>query len=144
MSKRPVASNSPKFEKKPRVDLSITTDLDKNPSWQIGFIDNEGKWSWSNVDKETLINEILPKLKSFETMYWKEIFNRNSHEVSINQISKEAQKRLQELHQEDIENLVSLRVTGSKRIWGIKSGNTLKLLWWDPHHTVYPCNLKHT
>lgn len=77
-------------------------------------------------------------------MYWKEILNRNSHEVSINQISKEAQKRLQELHQDDIENLVSLRLTEPKRIWGIKSGNTLKWLWWDPEHTVYPSNLKHT
>jgi hypothetical protein len=144
MSKKPVANNALKFQKKPRVDTSIITNLDKNPSWQIRFIDHDGLWSWSNVDKETLLNEILPKLKDFETMYWKEILNRNNHEVSINQISKEAQKRLHELQQDDIENLVSLRLTGPKRIWGIKSGNTLKLLWWDPEHTVYPSNLKHT
>lgn len=142
--KKPSMNFSQEFRKSPRIDQSIASHLDQCPSWQLRFIDTGGTWSWANVNKETLLQDILPKLRDFETMYWRDILNRNNHEVPIHTLSREAQRRLQEIKQDDIENIVSLRLTGPIRIWGVRTGSTLRLLWWDPEHTVYPSKLKHT
>ena len=77
-------------------------------------------------------------------MMWKEILGRDSHEVSVEAISKAAQKRLSEIKLDDFERLVSLRFMGSERLWGIKINNILKIIWWDPNHEVYPSKKKHT
>jgi len=43
-----------------------------------------------------------------------------------------------------IETLVSLRIMGAVRIWGIRVHNCFKVLWWDPEHKIFPSKLKHT
>jgi len=68
-------------------------------------------------------SEILPKIKNFESMFWKDILGTSSHEVPVANIHSIAQKRLAELKLEDTESLVSLRLAGKKRIWGIKVEN---------------------
>lgn len=77
-------------------------------------------------------------------MKWSEILNRNSHAVPISKICPEAQGRLKELKQDDVDELISLRLTGKKRVWGIRDQNILKILWWDPEHTVCPSLKRHT
>ena len=83
-------------------------------------------------------------LKNFETMLWNDILGRNNHAVLVSQISREAQVRLEDLKLDDNESLISLRLTGTQRIWGIRIGNILQLLWWDPNHEVCPSEKKHT
>jgi hypothetical protein len=34
--------------------------------------------------------------------------------------------------------LFSLRITGKMRLWGIRDIETLRVLWWDPQHSVCP------
>jgi len=34
--------------------------------------------------------------------------------------------------------LVSLRLSGKERVWGILQENALLLLWWDPGHEICP------
>jgi len=63
-------------------------------------------------------------------MKWHEILNRNNHEVDIKSIDKKAKERLELLRLDDIETLVSLRIMGSVRIWGIRVHNCFKVLWW--------------
>lgn len=58
----------------------------------------------------------------------------NSHPVKCKDLSKKAQKRLEEIGQDDVAELFSLRLTGIKRIYGIRSGRALKLLWYDRNH----------
>jgi hypothetical protein len=143
--KKPKVFNSPEFAKKPRVDpAAIKSANDENPVWQIGTLDVDGPWGWKNIEKSSFFSEILPKVQNFESMMWKDILNRNSHEVNIGQISKAAQKRLSELKLDDFETIVSLRFTGKERLWGIRVRNILKLIWWDPNHEIYPSVLKHT
>jgi hypothetical protein len=77
-------------------------------------------------------------------MYWKDILGSKSHEVNVSQISNHAQKRLSQLNLDDAEKLVSLRLTGTQRVWGIRMENILQILWWDPNHQVYPSTKKHT
>ena len=40
--------------------------------------------------------------------------------------------------------LWSFRVNGEQRIWGLKFGPEFHVLWWDPHHRVYPSTLRNT
>ena len=132
------------FEKKPRQDISLKGFQSDFPVWGASIIDLDGPWGWKKIDYNCFANDILPKIQGFESMKWSEILRRNNHEVKVAKITKNAQKRLEELNIDDIEILVSLRLTGQKRIWGIRLNNQFKFLWWDPKHEVCPSHLKHT
>ena len=135
--------STPLVSKTPITDKSIESFIDRTPAWRIGTLDEEGPWGWNKVSQDLFLEEILPKLKNFETMTWESIIN-GSHEVPVNNIISKAKKRLSEIKQEDIDSLFSLRLTGEKRIWGIRVCNILNILWWDPKHEVCPSTLKHT
>ena len=100
-------------------------------------------FGWHKVDV-TLLLEIHSKLKCFETMTFSDILGRNHHTVPIERLCKEAQNRLTVLGLDDVEELLSLRLTGISRVWGIMEHNIVVLLWWDPEHLVCPSLLKHT
>ena len=63
--------------------------------------------------------------------------------MEVRLISPAAQKHLMQRNIET-DTLISLRVTGKKRIWGVRDGSVLHLLWWDPQHEVYPTKPRHT
>ena len=107
-------------------------------------MDMDGPWSWANIDGQKL-REIRAFLASIETMEWNHLLHQNrAHTVAKRNLSKEAQKRLQAIGQDDTDDLVSLRKTGAERIWGIKDRDVLKLVWWDPDHTVYVVEKRNT
>lgn len=144
MVKRASSKFNPPTSKTPRTDPTLPNSMQKKPGWHVGAVDTKGPWGWDKIQKDLFFTEILPKIKNFESMFWSEILNRNNHEVPVAQISHDAQERLIQLRLDDVESLVSLRLTGQQRIWGIRIDNILKILWWDPEHKVYPSNLKNT
>ena len=77
-------------------------------------------------------------------MNWVDLGRNGSHHIPVSRIIPQARKRLEEIHQADIDDLYSLRLTGVQRIIGIRDRNNLKILWWDPEHEVCPANKKHT
>lgn len=77
-------------------------------------------------------------------MTWSEIEGRSSHAVKVTGLAREARARLDELRQDEVEELFSVRIIGRERIWGIRAGAVLHLLWWDPYHQVCPSPKKHT
>lgn len=80
-------------------------------------------------------------------MLWREIISKEpgkSHQISVSKLNRNPKKRLQEIGQTDIDDLFSLAIDGKRRVWGIKSVNILKIIWWDPDHTVCPSPKKHT
>ena len=113
------------------------------PAWRIGQMEFCDPYGWHGVNTETL-GKVREKLRDFESMTFGEILGRNNHLVSTNQLSKDAQDRLAALHLDDIEFLLSLRLTGAGRVWGLLEHNVVILLWWDPEHQVCPSLLKHT
>jgi hypothetical protein len=100
-------------------------------------------FGWHKLSGPELL-EIREKLKNFESMTLGEILRRNNHMVEVGILCKEAIDRLRELRLDDIDQLLSLRLTGVQRIWGILEHNVVILLWWDPDHLVCPSLLKHT
>jgi hypothetical protein len=88
--------------------------------------------------------EVLTRLGRFESMTWREIDGpTGSHGVAFQSLIRNAQ-RLIEIEQDDAAEYFSLRINGPARVWGIRDGHTLKILWWDPEHEICPSKLKHT
>ena len=101
---------------------------------------------WHRVDADTL-KKIRERLANLESMTWREILvdgAKQNHFVTLNKLSNEARDRLEQIGQGDVDELVSLRITGKERVWGIMEVDVLKVLWWDPQHTIYPSPKKHT
>jgi len=125
---------------------AIENAYHQNPVWQLNMIDMEhAEWGWKNFGSAH-INEFLEKMKHYESRKWYEIHQdkKRDHLVSVDKLSPEAQKRLNELNLGDTERLYRLKFTGKLRIWGILHGHIFKILWFDPEHTVCPSQLRHT
>lgn len=65
-------------------------------------------------------------------------------EIPIGNLCREAQERLQELGLDDREVIVELRLTGTQRLWALREGSMLYVLWWDLHHKVCPSTKRNT
>ena len=100
--KKPKIKHEPDSTKIPQ-SVSVENPFDLNPVWQISRIDLEGPWSWINIDKDCFFNTIVPRIKSLETMLWKNLFLGNlAHVIPISKIDREAQKRLEILKINDV------------------------------------------
>jgi hypothetical protein len=136
------ASSLPNKGKDARAEPSENPDL-QTPLWSFRIIDIDSPWCWSGMDGESL-KKVLSRLRNFETMTWRDIANTGSHYIDTSSIIKLANDRLVEIKQDDTDTLYSLRIEGAFRIWGIREGRVLKILWHDPEHAICPSPKKHT
>lgn len=103
-------------------------------------------YGWHSLDSDG-VRYVHSKLALFEGMTWREILvvgKRSNHTVSIADLCGEAQRRLRVLGYRDIDELVSLRLSGKERVWGRLSEGVLTVIWWDPNHEVCPSLLRNT
>lgn len=145
--KKPTHIKIPTQKKIPRGADKARKIGEEHISWHLGILDKDGDWTWRGIDEKTIWKEIHSKLSEFERKTWNEILIKEkyrNHKVSVSDICSEAQKRLAKIKQDDTDDLISLRLSGEKRVWGIRLGSILKILWWDPHHTVCPSIRRHT
>lgn len=121
------------------------------PTWRFCTCDTE-YWSFTeNHIGKRFWTEILPFFKSLETQTWNEILVKardNNHPIQADELSHKAQKRLSQLHIE-AESIVSLRVSGTHRVYGYFSEFSFCILWYDDDHgdnneCVCRSRLKHT
>ena len=151
--KRPSARALPPDRKQPRTALRGDPGVHDRETivWAFSIVDEQGAWGWRTVAAAVWWNEILPKLRGFESMTWAEIMRaaggrargNNSHFVRTERLTRQAKSRLAEIGQDDVSELFSLRLTATTRIYGIRDRRALKLLWYDPYHgtnarAVYP------
>jgi hypothetical protein len=139
--KIPKAFVSPIESKIPKADFLPNDRL--HPEFRAEQMDREGPWGWDKFDPLQL-QEVLQKIFHCQKLTWHDLRNNGSHFVNLKDLCPQAQKRLIQIQKEDLDQLFSLRITGQKRIWGIKEENVLWLLWWDPKHEVCPSPKKHT
>ena len=131
---------------KKRIGIEISPDsyMTKKPTWNFSRIDTE-YWSIHN----DFIQKIMPTLIDFERMTGHEIVSASkghgsgskSHSVEIRRLIKKAQERLLELHIHD-DSLMSLRMTGKDRLWGVLDSGSFYILWYDSKHEICPSNNK--
>lgn len=80
-------------------------------------------------------------------MTWNDIIvvaKKRNHTVPVSRVCKEARDHLSALNLSEIDEVVSLHLTGTERVWGYRQGAVLHVLWWDPDHQICPSLLKHT
>lgn len=123
----------------------------ENPAWSFANSDQE-MWSFSKDHIGNLFwTEILPRLKSLESQTWNEILVRDkkqNHSLDLSELNKDARDRLISKYIE-AESLISLRITGSHRLYGYMTGRVFNVLWYDDDHgdnstCVCRSHLKHT
>lgn len=150
--------NYPKFEesmdtKQPRAailpngDKILRATLVPNencpPDFRTERMDLNGPWRWDNIEASHL-QDLLQNVFCSQKLTWQALRDHGSHLIDVPQLISDAQKRLHEIAQDDVDQLYSLRLSGIKRVWGIKENNILWMLWWDPFHSICPSAKKHT
>ena len=141
MSKKSVPKSV--CERPDRKDVRVREHRgDGKPSWRFSTADKAGPFSWPDDTQKRA--EIVDKLHSFDSMLWSAIAGSEHHAISIDQLSNDAQKRLTEIKQDDIEEVFSFRISGKQRLICIRSLDIAKVLWYDPEHLVCPSKKKHT
>lgn len=123
----------------------------ENPAWAFAGSDQE-MWAFTKEHVGDLFwTELLPRLKSLESQTWSDILvkgKKQNHSLDMADLSKAAQGRLAEKFIE-AESLISLRVTGSHRLYGYMTGRVFNILWCDNDHgdndtCVCRSHMKHT
>lgn len=145
--KKPKSRIVPNVEKLPRASEARSYNIER-PSWRIGRMEFVDPFGWHVVSGDGL-HLIRERLKAFESMTWNEILihgKKQNHSVAISDLCKDARDRLSDLYRGnlDLDELISLRLTGGERVWGIREEAVFSILWWDPHHRVCPSHLKNT
>jgi hypothetical protein len=114
-----------------------------SPSWRIGRmqITNPSACGdgWASVNQAQL-HEIRDKLSNFEAKTWNEILVKEkhwNHTVATAKLRSSAQDCLRLMRLDDLDELVSLRLSGAQRIWGFRIAAVFHVLWWDPEHKIY-------
>lgn len=108
----------------------------EHPSWSFSSCDSN-LWSLTSAESKNLFwVEIFPRLKSWETQTWNDIFlsaKKQNHSIETASLNLVARKRLIDLHLEP-ESILSLRLTATHRIYGYNIGGVFHILWFDTKH----------
>lgn len=136
MAKKPKATKTPTPQKRPKSLETPGVDEDLHPVWRFSLADQGGPFPWPFMAPESH-NLVIGKLLAFESLNFAGLRDRGCHPIEIFRLEKEAQKRLEEIHKDDLDELFSFRLSGEKRVWCIQERNIFYVLWWDPKHQVY-------
>jgi hypothetical protein len=110
-------------------------------AWHFHRLDwNHEKWGWQL--KAPIWKQILLKLISFEGLTWAILKEQaggrkrgtNHHSLKISDLTKAARDRITQLRLDQYDKIFSLRVSGTVRIYGIRDGRVMRLLWYDKCH----------
>ena len=132
----------PRVEKRPVVG----SDPDNDPiAWRIGQADLSGPWAWAAISGADAA-AVHAKLAEIEKLKWGEACSGGTPVAGkrMDGAAPEAHKRHREVFGSDPDVMYAIRLSGKKRVWGIREGRLFSLIWWDPEHTVWPSDKKHT
>lgn len=135
-AKKAKIAEEPKPEKKvPPADPQFD---DGHPlAWRFSSADRDGPFRWEIACNDKF-REVISRLAEFEGKNWNEIKAAGSHPIPVHKLCKEAQRRLVEVERDDLDELMSFRVTGANRVWCVRDGHIMRVFWWDEEHKVYP------
>lgn len=141
--KTPKISRQPQPQKHPKAQFRI--DSHSPIAWRFSESDRGGNWAWTKLEDSNKFKKVIERLQEFERKNWNEIISSGSHPIAVGHIVKSARNRLQKIKMDDIDELMSFRLSGKERVWCIRQlNNIMTVLWWDPHHEICPAQERHT
>jgi len=127
----------------PRIAVDPDSYLTKKPVWRFSDFDWDSEWGYASCSCriQNIRNHIEKHLASFETMTWNEILKasggrssgNNSHHIEKNKFKASVQKRLNE-NKILSDTLFSLRLDAGTRLYGVREGRCLRIVFFDPFH----------
>jgi hypothetical protein len=147
--KTPKAAHNLQPEKVPRTQSQAHLDLgERKIRFTFTDADLDGPWSLSDLAPEH-IPDFFRFLRDIEGQTVNELAGPNGR-----QLYKEydnfgecpnpaAPKRLAELY-DSSDNICRFRLSGERRLYGLRFGHLIALLWWDPSHDIWPSRIKNT
>ena len=144
--KKAKAKVSPLLGKNVKTAANPDDYWKQRPAWRISKLQKNDPYGWHLLTIQD-VHSIQEKLLSFESMTWSEILIKGkkfNHLVEVTKLCKSAQDSLVSMAIEDIDEILSLHLSGKERVWGILDRGVVELLWWDPNHEICPSLLKHT
>ena len=140
--KTPKVNRQPQPKKHPKAPVLF--DSHYPLAWRLRDCDRGGKWAWTKLENPVQYKKVIERLQEFERKNWNEIISSGSHPIAVGDIVKSARDRLQKFKMDDIDELVSFRLSGKERVWCIRQLNVMKVMWWDPHHEICPAPKRDT
>ncbi len=144
-TRHPTQALDPSTAKRPRA-VAYAGANHLTPSWRIASLELAHETlGWHRLDRST-IDKVRSRLANLETMTWSRILvegKKQNHPIPVAALTPEAQAWL-EAQSLDLDEVISLRLSGLERIFGYRQAEVLVLLWWDPAHAVCPAPKKHT
>jgi hypothetical protein len=161
----PITAEAVGTGKTPRITEKVEGSYNRYPSWRFSRADiDHSKWSVLDQHEDIVLDpsdpggtsvihqfsksidrKLLDHLKSRENMLWKGLMTQsggrksgtNSHNIPIHNLIKEARDRITELNI-DADELMSVRLTGTERVFGILEEGVLDIIWFDRNHEICP------
>jgi hypothetical protein len=109
------------------------------PSWRLGNLRMRSPFGWDTISRSDMV-AVIAHLKSLETMTWSAILvgaKKQNYNCNVSDLAKPAREIIEQDWQ-GADKVLSIRLTNTKRMWGIVDQGILHLLWWDPAHEVMP------
>ena len=130
--------------KQPKTGKSADSYLSRPPLWSFAKMDCAYE-KWGLNQTEDLFAEVIEKLRSFEGMTWMEIMQAsggrkcgtNHHFDNVSDLTPEAQRRWGNLGYEEFDQVFSLRLGGTRRLFGILLDGVFSVVWYDQEHEIY-------
>lgn len=114
-------------------------DLDVGP-------DSGCDWQWG--PSSSVWKDLIGTLAELSEKTWSDIESertgghnrhRKNHSMEVASLPKPAQNRISvHFGDEAPDTLFRFRLSGRKRLWGVRDGAIFHLLWYDEEHRVYP------
>ena len=140
---RPKQVHNPSQSKSVRQIEDPLSSERQTVAWRISEFDYGGPWGDVAL-KEHEIEDLVRKwAREFETQTWGELLKasggkrkrNNHHPIVATDLSKLAQKRLEEIRKDDmVHKVFSFRIKSIARLYGIREGKVFNALWFDPWH----------
>lgn len=102
---------------------------------------------WDLSEKETI--ELFNFLETLSGKTWKDCEeelsrgHKRNHYHDIADLAVFAQKLALQFDDHE-EKVFRFRINGKCRLWGFRSEDLFRILWYDPDHKVYPVEKRHT
>lgn len=131
-----IGGAAPARLRQPQVAPQARPTDEVTPVWKVAIMDKDAHvLGWQQCSKKRWF-EILDNLGEYEKLTFAELGAQGCHPVPQERMKPDALARMRELKLDQVESLYSLRIMKKIRVWCLREGNLMYLLWYDPEHRV--------